>query len=255
VRSEGRGQRFGFSTGSPPTPGSYAEPIFVESCSIPGSLPTGVFRVDQASYEVIGNVTTVVSFAVTFIAPCSNGETFVGTLSYNMVNSTPSRGYYAYDAFGDLSGFGNDSYLTYLGGPEFLNLNAPILSMATTPSGNGYWMMGADGGVFSYGDANFYGSTGGMQLNAPAVGMAATPDGGGYWLVASDGGIFSFGDAQFHGSMGGQALNQPVVGMANDPATGGYCEVASDAGIFSYDPPFYGSLGGSGTSLIVGMAV
>ena len=77
--------------------------------------------------------------------------------------------------------------------------------------------MASDGGIFSYGDAGFYGSTGSMRLNKPVVGMAATPDGKGYWLVASDGGIFSFGDAQFYGIDGQHALNKPVVGMASTP--------------------------------------
>ena len=81
----------------------------------------------------------------------------------------------------------------------------------------GYWEVASDGGIFSFGDAQFYGSMGGKPLNKPIVGMAATPTGGGYWLVASDGGIFAFGDAQFYGSMGGQPLNQPIVGMAATP--------------------------------------
>jgi len=51
----------------------------------------------------------------------------------------------------------------------------------------------SDGGIFAYGDAVFYGSTGGLPLNKPIVGMAATPSGHGYWLVASDGGIFAYG--------------------------------------------------------------
>ncbi len=67
--------------------------------------------------------------------------------------------------------------------------------MAATPDGGGTWLVGSDGGVFSYGDARFSGSAGSLDLNAPVVGMAATPDGGGYWLVAADGGIFSYGDA------------------------------------------------------------
>jgi len=73
----------------------------------------------------------------------------------------------------------------------------------------------ADGGIFSYGDAPFYGSAGAIRLNQPVVGMAATPTGGGYWLVAADGGIFSYGDAPFHGSTGGLVLNKPIVGMAS----------------------------------------
>jgi hypothetical protein len=86
--------------------------------------------------------------------------------------------------------------------------------MATTADGKGYWLVASDGGVFSYGDATFYGSAGAVPLNKPIVGMATTADGRGYWLVASDGGVFSYGDATFVGSHGGSPLNQPIVGMA-----------------------------------------
>jgi hypothetical protein len=85
--------------------------------------------------------------------------------------------------------------------------------MAATPDGHGYWLVASDGGIFTFGDAGFFGSTGAVVLNKPIVGMAATPDGHGYWLVASDGGIFTFGDAGFFGSTGAIALNKPIVGM------------------------------------------
>ena len=113
-------------------------------------------------------------------------------------------------------------------------LNAPIVGMAATPSGNGYWLVASDGGIFSYGDAGFFGSAGSIHLNKPIVGMASTPSGHGYWLVASDGGVFSYGDATFWGSTGSIHLNQPVVGMATTPSGNGYWLVASDGGIFSY---------------------
>ena len=121
---------------------------------------------------------------------------------------------------------------------------------------SGYWEVASDGGIFSYGDAQFYGSMGGKPLNAPIVGIAATPDGNGYWEVASDGGIFNFGDATFYGSMGGRSLNKPIVGMASTADGGGYWEVASDGGIFSFgDATFYGSMGGHHLNApIVGMA-
>ncbi|HVB92354.1 MAG TPA: hypothetical protein VND70_09685 [Acidimicrobiales bacterium] len=96
---------------------------------------------------------------------------------------------------------------------------------AVIPS-NGYWLVASDGGIFSFGTAHFYGSTGGVALNKPIVGMTATPDGKGYWLVASDGGIFAFGDAHFLGSTGGVALNKPIVGMA---ATGSTATTATSA--------------------------
>ncbi len=113
-------------------------------------------------------------------------------------------------------------------------------------SKQGYWMVAADGGIFSFADAGFFGSMGGQPLNSPIVGMASTPDGGGYWEVASDGGIFTFGDAHYFGSMGGRHLNKPIVGMAATPDGGGYWEVASDGGIFSFgDASFFGSTGSS----------
>jgi VCBS repeat protein/FG-GAP repeat protein len=108
----------------------------------------------------------------------------------------------------------------------------------------GYRLVAADGGMFSFGDDQFFGSTGGMRLNQPIVGMAATPSDNGYWLVARDGGIFSFGDAKFHGSTGNIRLNQPIVGMAAHPSGKGYWFVAADGGVFAYgDAKFHGSTG------------
>ena len=72
--------------------------------------------------------------------------------------------------------------------------------MAATPTGQGYWLVAADGGIFAYGDAAFDGSTGAIHLNMPVVGMAGYGDDAGYWLVARDGGIFAFGRAPFFGS-------------------------------------------------------
>ena len=135
-------------------------------------------------------------------------------------------------------------------------LNHPVVGLAATSDNGGYWMVAADGGVFTFGDAPFEGSLGGTQLNSPIVGMAPTPDGGGYWLVASDGGVFTFGDAVFHGSLGATHLNRPIVGMAATPDGNGYWLVASDGGVFTFGSAnFYGALGSMHlNSPIVGVA-
>ena len=44
--------------------------------------------------------------------------------------------------------------------PARMPLNKPIVGMAATPDGKGYWLVASDGGIFTYGDATFYGSTG-----------------------------------------------------------------------------------------------
>jgi hypothetical protein len=116
--------------------------------------------------------------------------------------------------------------------------------MQPTPDGKGYWLVATDGGIFSFGDAQYYGSASAMHLNRPIVGMDATPDGKGYWLVASDGGMFSYGDARYYGSASAMHLNRPIVGMDATPDGKGYWLVASDGGVFSYgDARYYGSAG------------
>jgi outer membrane protein assembly factor BamB len=124
------------------------------------------------------------------------------------------------------------------------------------PPNSSYWLAASDGGIFSFGNAQFFGSTGGTPLNKPVVGMAPTASGDGYWLVASDGGIFNYGGSAFFGSEGGAPLNAPIVGMAATPDGDGYWLVASDGGIFSFgDAKFYGSEGGQPLNKpIVGMA-
>ena len=122
------------------------------------------------------------------------------------------------------------------------DLTAPVGRSLT--SGDGYWLLGPDGGIFSFGDAPFYGSTGGTPLNQPVVGMAATPTGRGYWLVARDGGIFAFGDARFFGSTGSIRLNQPIVDLLPTPSGNGYWLIAADGGVFAFgDATFLGSTG------------
>ena len=102
---------------------------------------------------------------------------------------------------------------------------APVTTPPPAPAAtqHGYWLVGSDGGIFTFGSAQFYGSTGSLHLQRPVVGITPTADRGGYWLVASDGGIFAFGDSGFYGSIPGSglkpagsghphSLNAPIVG-------------------------------------------
>lgn len=124
-------------------------------------------------------------------------------------------------------------------------LNKPIVGMSPTATGLGYWLVASDGGIFTFGDASFLGSTGNITLNKPIVGMAVTPTGKGYWMVASDGGIFTFGDAAFLGSTGDIQLNRPISGMTATLDGQGYWMVADDGGIFTFgNAAFKGSTGG-----------
>ncbi len=99
-------------------------------------------------------------------------------------------------------GYGHPPYSDAVPGglPLADALTKPASAILSTKSGNGYWLIAEDGGVFTFGDARFFGSMGGRPLNAPIVGAAIHPTGNGYWLVGADGGVFAFGAAVFHGS-------------------------------------------------------
>jgi hypothetical protein len=119
---------------------------------------------------------------------------------------------------------------------------APIVGMASTAHGRGYWLAGADGGVFAFG-APFYGSIRRQHLAQPIVGITATPNGRGYWMVARDGGVFGFGNARYFGSLGRARLRAPIRALASAPGGAGYWLLGQDGGVFAFGRArYYGSV-------------
>jgi len=118
---------------------------------------------------------------------------------YDAIVARPTGGYVvtaANDAA--VSAFSGDALLS--GGPG-VALSATLVGTAVTPTGKGTWQVSLDGGIFTSGDAKFYGSLPGDDLRpeAPVTGIAGSPDGHGYWLVGADGTVYPFGDARFFG--------------------------------------------------------
>jgi hypothetical protein len=157
-----------------------------------------------------------------------------------------------------VTGLTNGTTYTFTVTATNANGTGPASAPSNSAGTHGYWMVGSDGGIFTFGSANFYGSTGNLRLVRPVVGITPTHDRGGYWLDASDGGVFTFGDGGFYGSIPGiglnpagsglpHSLNAPVVGMVPSSDGRGYFMVASDGGVFAFgDAQFEGSCPGIG---------
>jgi len=112
---------------------------------------------------------------------------------------------------------------------------------------SGYWMVGNDGGVFSFGGAPFEGSVPALGIHVKnIVAMVPTADSKGYWMVGSDGGVFAFGDAGFVGSIPGLGVHiNDIVGAVPTQDGKGYWMIGSDGGVFAFgDAGFVGSLPG-----------
>ena len=123
-------------------------------------------------------------------------------------------------------------------------LDSPIVDIEPAPGGLGYWLLGGDGGTFSFGAARFRGSAAGAA-RASAVAMDSTTVGDGYWIATSDGAVFAFGAARFRGSASGLPLGAPIVDFAATNGGDGYWLAGADGGVLSYgQAEFFGSAGG-----------
>jgi hypothetical protein len=135
-----------------------------------------------------------------------------------------------------------DTLATYQAVPALAGLTLPF-----GPSGGSYWLAGADGGLFAFGNAGYYGSLPALGIHVADVRtLVSTADGRGYWMVGADGGLFGFGDAAFHGSLPGLGVHVgDIVGMVATADGQGYWMVGADGGVFAFgDAGFVGSLPG-----------
>jgi hypothetical protein len=116
------------------------------------------------------------------------------------------------------------------------------VAMAARADGRGYWTVDAAGDVSHFGTAAGHGGNPPLHAGERVSAISATPSGNGYWLFTSRGRTFPFGDAHFYGDMSGIVLNGPIVASVGTPTGHGYYMVGSDGGVFSFgDAQFRGS--------------
>ena len=95
--------------------------------------------------------------------------------------SVVGDGYWLVASDGGVFNFGNAGFMGSMGGQP---LNKPIVSIAPGPyalnfsnfslQATGYWLVASDGGVFSFGQANFFGSLGALKLASPVSAASST---------------------------------------------------------------------------------
>src|SRR5581483_2266792 len=83
------------------------------------------------------------------------------------------NGYYMVASDGGIFAFGDATFAGSMGGKK---LNAPVTSLVPDGDRHGYWLVASDGGIFAF-DAPFRGSMGATKLNKPIVGMVRYGDG------------------------------------------------------------------------------
>ena len=201
-----------------PNPATVGEPVALTATVTSGGQQIGVGTVTfSLGSNSVGSVQVSAQGTATFSLTNLTAGTYSVGANYSGYGTYGSSSALAIDLVVE-QGSGSPT-TTQPGSPTTTQPGSPTTTPTTTTppqvSATSYYEVASDGGLFSFGDAQFYGSMGAKPLVAPIVSMATTPDGKGYYEVASDGGIFSFGDANFFGSMGGKPLDKPVVGIVD----------------------------------------
>jgi len=182
-------------------------------------------------------------------------ETIVSTIP-----TASGKGAYLFTSIGRIIRSGDATKITDSLGRENLlwitQLNAPIVDARLSTTGNGYWLLAADGGIFTFGDAKFSGSVPQEPksdwINENIISFAPDLDGVGYVIVAKSGKAWWYESASrkqlpdvLEAAFGSRLLNAPITAVMARQC-GGYLMVADDGGVFATpmsDCGFQGSLG------------
>jgi hypothetical protein len=215
----------------------------------------GIVR--ERGAEEVGMKTFCRTVAV--LALACIGVPLAGSTATSAATAPPTSGYWLVGADGGIFSFGVPYYGsgTVAPGtcgfspqsPSTGNAAAGCDAIASTPSGNGYWLVNAYRWVTPFGQAGQPEQIGCTGLNGASgrwAGIASSPTGNGFFMASANGAVVGCGDAGPFVGITPKALNAPVVGIAATPDGKGYWLVASDGGVFSFgDAQFYGSMGGA----------
>jgi len=104
----------------------------------------------------------------------------------------------------------------------------------TFPALDGYWMIGHDGGVFSFNAGNYGSDVDELgSMRAPATAMTSRPDGRGYWVVDRTGRVFAHGTAPYLGNAT-VANHDHAVAIVSTPSGNGYWVATQRGRVFAF---------------------
>jgi hypothetical protein len=140
----------------------------------------------------------------------------------------PRGGYWLFTAAGNVF---RSSHAGFYGSAAGRHAQTPIVGMASTADGRGYWMVSASGAVYAFGDATR------VRRRSPrrsVAGIAASPRGG-YWLFSASGNVYRGGGAGWFGSAAARRVRKPsIVAMASTADGRGYWLVSSSGRVYAF---------------------
>lgn len=165
------------------------------------SSPTTTRPAGGATSPAPGGATPAPGPSPTTTAAPSAGSPRSTTTSLPQGSHAPGvarapSGFWTVDAFGKVTAHDG---AVFHGDVSGLRPRAPITAFASSgtddPNQSGYYLVSEDGGVYTFGSARFFGSTGAITTDGPVTDLWVTATGNGYWILDAGGTIYAFGDA------------------------------------------------------------
>jgi hypothetical protein len=206
---------------------------YIRNINISHDLTSGSFTMDLTTHWLGGSPYGINQFFLAGATRPQNDGHWLATIGgYERGVGAADSGVYA---------FGNADLYERHQADSHLDL---IVSMRSTPTGNGYYTLDRRGKMLTYGDAVHRGD---VARNTPdVIDMALTPSGQGYWIVERNGFVNVFGDAVSWGDAlvsGTMANGQPVRVEAIEahPTADGYWILLSDGGVQAFNVEHHGN--------------
>jgi hypothetical protein len=156
------------------------------------------------------------------------------------IAGAPRGGYWLFTASGNVY---RSSGARWFGSAAARHAQTPIVGMASTADGRGYWMVSSLGRVYAFGDAT---RVRGPSPTRSVAGIAAGPRGG-YWLFTTSGNVYRGAGARWFGSVAAQRVRSPrIVAMASTADGRGYWLVSSSGRVYSFGDAARLAIRGSG---------
>lgn len=124
-----------------------------------------------------------------------------------------------------------------------------VVAITATPSGDGYYVLRANGVVDAYGVTS-YGSLSAKSLpvGITATGIALDVTTGGYWILSSNGTVSAFNAPSYGETLvpsGGWGQHPAAVAIAAAPGGVGYFVLRANGAVYGYGVKSHGSLAGT----------
>ena len=119
----------------------------------------------------------------------------------------------------------------------------PTNSIARAPRPESYSILTDGGGIYSFGDARYWGNLIDHNYPGPAVSLAGTPSGNGYSILTSFGGIYTFGDGRYYGNLIDHGYPGQALSHSYTPTGNGYAILTDDGSVRVFgDARYFGNL-------------